>query len=150
MLDFLENHILNNWKMKSYALGVSLVLWFVILGQRSIVVTRVVSVEYLVAEGSIVQDSVDKISLTISAKRSALQSFNAQNYAPVVDLRGLPPGAKRIPLKADSIQMPLGAKLLNIEPKVVTLYLKNESKPLTNEALNKSGVSGSGKTSYEE
>lgn len=149
MTSFIENYILNNWKMKSYALGVSLVLWFVILGQRSLVVTRVVNVEYLVAAGSIVQDSVDKITLTISAKRSVLQSFQAQNHAPVVDLRGLPPGAKRIPLKMDSIELPLGAKLINIEPKVITLYLKNKPKPLTNEALDKTGASG-GKTSYEK
>lgn len=130
-----EKYVTHNWKIKSYALGVSLILWFVILGQRSIVVSRVVSVEYLISPGVTVTDSVDSITMTISAKRSVLQSLIAQNHAPVVDLRALPPGSKRIPIKLDSIQLPLGAKLLSIEPKVVTLYLKNEPKPPKNESL---------------
>lgn len=128
MSRFFENYVLHNWKIKSYALAVSLILWFVILGQRSLVVSRSVNVEYLVSPGASVIDSVEKITMTISAKRSVLQSFNAQNHAPVVDLRALPPGSKRVPIKMDSIQMPIGAKLLSIEPKVVTLYLKNEPK----------------------
>jgi hypothetical protein len=133
MTFLLENYIFKNWKIKTYALGVSLVLWFVILGQRSLVVSREVNVEYLVSEGMTVQDSVEKTTLTISAKRSVLQSFNPQNYAPVVDLRGLPPGSKRLFIKTDSIEMPIGARLLDIKPKLVTLYLKNEPKPLTNQ-----------------
>jgi len=135
MMAFFEKHVVHNWKIKFYAFGVSLILWFVILGQRSIVVARTVNVEYLVSPGVTVTDSVDKITMTISAKRSVLQSFNAQNHAPVVDVRALPPGSKRIPIKMDSISLPLGAKLLSIEPKVVTLYLKNDIKPLKKESL---------------
>jgi len=121
----LETYILHNWKIKVYALGVSLILWFVILGQRSLVVSRSVDVEYLVSPTSILSESVKTVTMTISAKRSVLQSFKAQNYAPVVDLRGLPPGSKRIPISFESVQLPLGARLLSIEPKTVTLYLKN-------------------------
>jgi len=135
MISFFEKTILFNWKIKTYALVVSLILWFVILGQRSLVVTRSVDVEYLVSPGASVIDAVDKITMTLSAKRSVLQTLNVQSYAPVVDLRSLPPGAKRIPIKIESIQLPLGAKLLSIEPKVVTLYLKNEPKPPKNKTL---------------
>jgi len=125
MTVLLERYIFNNWKIKTYALGVSLVLWFVILGQRSLVVSRSVDVEYLVSPSSILSESVKTVTMTISAKRSVLQSFKAQHSAPVVDLRGLPPGSKRVPISFESIQLPPGAQLLSIEPKTVTLYLKN-------------------------
>jgi len=138
VINFFEKYIINKWKIKSYALVVSLILWFVILGQRSLVVSRTVSLEYVVSPGYSVIDSTEKITMNISAKRSVLQSFKAQNYAPVVDLRALPPGSKRIPIKTDSILMPIGAKLLSIEPKVVTLYLKNEPQPLKKEPVNRS------------
>ena len=134
-MSFLEKYIFYNWKIKSFAFAVSLILWFVILGQRSLVVSREVNVDYLVSPGSIVSDSVDKVTLTFSAKRSILQNFKPQNYAPVIDLRGLPPGLKRLPIKLDSIEIPIGAKLISIEPKVVTLYLKTELKKSTNNLL---------------
>lgn len=128
MIDFIEKTLLENWKIKGYALLVSLVLWTVILGQRTLVVTKEVPVEYLVSPEVIVQDSIDKIMVTISAKRSILQSFNPQTWAPTIDLRNLPPGSKRIPVSIESINTPIGAKVLAIEPKLVTLYLKVKTK----------------------
>ncbi len=124
MMSFLENIFFDNWKIKVYAFLFSLVLWSVILGQRSLVVTREVPIEFLVGPNASVQDAVDKIKVTIKAKRSVILSFNPESAAPMVDLRNLPPGAKRIPIKFESIAMPIGAKVIAIEPKAVTLFLK--------------------------
>lgn len=132
MSDFFEKVFLYNWRVKSYALVVSLTLWIVILGQRTLIVSREIPVVYLVSEEAMVQDSVDKVTVTISAKRSILQNFNLEQAAPEIDLRNLPPGAKRVPIKMESITVPIGAKVLNIEPKVVTLYLKVKTKSIEN------------------
>ncbi|MGH1468725.1 MAG: hypothetical protein ACRBBP_07585 [Bdellovibrionales bacterium] len=128
MSNLFEKIFLDNWKIKGYAFIVSVVLWSIILGQRSLVISKEVPVEYLISPDTIVQDSVDKIMVTISAKRSVLQKFVPENSAPMIDLRNLPPGSKRIPIKIESILMPIGAKVLAVEPKVVTLYLKVKTK----------------------
>lgn len=124
MMPLLESIFLENWRMKIYALVFSLVLWTVILGQRSLIITREVPIEFLVSPDASVQDAVDKIKVTIKAKRSVILKFNPESAAPMVDLRNLPPGAKRIPVKFESIAMPIGAKVTAIEPKAVTLFLK--------------------------
>ncbi len=128
MNNFFELIFLKNWKIKVYALIVSLVLWSVILGQRSLVVSKEVPVEYLVSPNTIVQDSVEKIVVTISATKSVLQTFIPENSAPLIDLRNLSSGYKKIPIKIESMVMPRGAKVLSIKPKVVTLYLKAKNK----------------------
>lgn len=132
MMGFLESFFIENWRVKSYALIFSLVVWAVILGQRSLIITREVPIEFLVSPDASVQDAVDKIKVTIKAKRSVILNFNPESAAPMVDLRNLPPGAKRIPIKFESITMPIGAKVTAIEPKAVTLFLKVKStKPAT-------------------
>jgi hypothetical protein len=124
MNDFFENYVINNWRLKVYALLVSLVLWSMILGQRSLIVKREVPIEFVLSPETSVEKADKFITITISAKRSVIQRFNPTTAAPEVDLRGLPEGPKRIPIRAQSISMPLGAKVLAIEPKTVSLYLR--------------------------
>ncbi len=132
MNNFFEVIFLENWKIKIYALIVSLVLWSVLLSQRSLVVSKEVPVEYLISPNTIVQDSVEKIVVTISATKSVLQTFIPENSAPLIDLRNLSSGYKKIPIKIESIVMPRGAKVLAVKPKVVTLYLKAKEKSSKN------------------
>ncbi len=129
MSELIGNIFYKNGKTKAYALAVSVLLWAIILGQRTLVVSHEIPVNYLVGPHLIVQDSVKKITVKVSAKRSVLQNLDFSKVAPEIDLRNLPPGSKRIPIEIKSIPMPIGAKVLDIEPKFVTLYLKVKIKP---------------------
>lgn len=123
-MTFLQQLLTHNWKIKFYALTVSLSVWFIILGQRPITFTREVHVNYILDSDSILEESVDKVVLSLEAKRSLFKSFDFESLAPVMDLRGHLPGPKRLPIQKNFISLPVGVKLVSVEPKYVNLYLR--------------------------
>ncbi len=118
-----ESFIFKNGKIKIYALIISFVFWVIILGQKDIVVTKEVPVEYLLTPGFKVQDATDKVLLTISGKRSYLRKFDPEQSAPIIDLRSYSIGPKRLPVDKTSLNLPIGVKILSFEPKLVSVYI---------------------------
>lgn len=141
--DFFFSHT----KVKLLAFFVSFLFWLVILGQRSVVVTREVPLDFIVDPRFNLETKTETVTVKLSAKRSALQSFVPESASPLVDVRGLPRGNNRISINVNSFSLPVGAKVLSVEPKVIELYLKYKKKNLKSieeyefKAQEKEGVS---------
>lgn len=123
MLDAISDFILKDGRIKVYALLISFTFWLVILGQKDVTVSREVPVEYVVRPGTKVQNSIEKVVYTMSGKRSSINKFDPDKSAPVLDLSNLSLGPKRLPVSRDALSLPVGVKLLSIEPSVVSLYI---------------------------
>lgn len=115
---------LSNIKIKSLAFFVSFIFWFVILGQRSIIVSREIPLEFLIDPRYSMISETEKVTINFSAKRSTIQSFVPESASPVIDLRTYPPGENRIGINLNLFNMPVGARILSVEPKRIDFYLK--------------------------
>lgn len=120
MTDFL----LKNWKIKVYSLVVSLGLWLVVLGQRSYVLTKEISIEYLLDKNYLLEGEPKLIELTIEGKRQALRGLNAGEISVFLDLRGQLTGFKRVKIPKENISLPVGVKLIKLEPEAVDFTLR--------------------------
>jgi len=119
--------IFGNGRIKVYAFILSFVFWVIILGQKNIVVTKGVPVQYLIGKGFKVQDSTDKVTLTLSGKRSSLRRFDESESAAVLDLRSASVGPRRLPIDKNSLELPIGVKILSFEPKFASVYIVGNS-----------------------
>ena len=130
MMDFLAQIFLENWKIKFYSLIVSLGLWFVVLGQRNFIVTKEISIEYLVDQNYSLEGEPKTVELTLEGKRAVLRSLNAGEVSVFLDLRGQLTGFKRVKIPKQNISLPVGIKLVKSEPEVVdfTIRLRPVSK----------------------
>lgn len=124
MMDFLSQLFTKNWKIKVYSLVVSLGLWFVVLGQRSFIVTKEVSIEYLLDQNYSLEGEPKLVELTLEGKRAALRGLRANQISVFLDLRGQLTGFKRVKIPKENISLPVGVKLVKSEPEVVDFTLR--------------------------
>lgn len=121
-----------NLKIKILAAFVSVFFWLVILGQKNVIVSKEIPVEYLVDPNYSLETDVTKVTVNISSKRSIIQSFSTESAAPIIDLRSFPEGKNRIPIKRTDFNLPLGVRIISVEPKIINLYLKLNRSSSTN------------------
>ena len=124
MTDLLSEFFLKNWKIKVYSLVISLGLWLVVLGQRNYIVTKEVSIEYLLDQNYILEGEPKVVELTLEGKRQALKGLTPSQISVFVDLRGQLTGFKRVKIPKKNISLPVGIKLVNSEPEVVDFTLR--------------------------
>lgn len=106
-----------NSSYKLVALVVALVLWLTLQGRRDVVLSREVELQVLMAPHMAVTNPIPQtLRVELSGARLALKRV-AEGMGPAtVDLRHVAPGRQVVTLTRDNFTVPVGAKVLSIQP----------------------------------
>jgi len=121
--------LMKNWKTKVYSLIISFGLWLVVLGQKNYIISKEVSIEYLLDQNYILEGEPKVLELTVEGKRKVLRGLKPNELSVFLDLRGRLTGFKRVKISKENISLPIGVKLINSDPEAIdfTLRLKPSS-----------------------
>lgn len=121
-----SKNVKRNRTNKILALLVTLALWLIILGRKEEVLSRDVSVDVLLSKNYVISDDTPKsVIVTVSGTRMALKNFSQSEEVIVLNLENKKrEGIYKIPISKESaLDLPVGVKLLSIEPEFLNIKL---------------------------
>ena len=125
----IKQKMMDNALYKLVAFVLTLVLWVTILGRKDSVMSRDINVEFLLSANHVV--SLEKpltVSVKVSGPRTALKKFSDIDESIVLDLRNRTAGIYTVEIpKSGSLELPLGVKVLSIQPNVVQARVVQQS-----------------------
>lgn len=114
----MKRMVFDNLSYKFVALGVALVLWFSLLGRRDSTLMKDYQLEVLLApEMELAIPTPEFVRVEVMGPRVALKKLGQLPGVFTVDLTSASPGRKKVRLSAEGVALPLGARVLNIDPK---------------------------------
>lgn len=118
--------IFENWVLKFISLAFAVVLWFFVMGESRMEVTRVVPLEYeSLPEGLMIASEVPTVvSLRISGPRALQGSLSPADISLRVDLENLSAGVTSFKRLEESLNIPKGLKITRISPSYVDVKLE--------------------------
>ena len=112
-----SNILTENASYKFVALVVALVLWLTMQGRRDMVLTREMEMQVMLAPGLTISNPIPPtVKVEISGPRVALRRLAERTDPFTVDLAQAQVGRQLVRLTKDSLNLPLGAKVLSIQP----------------------------------
>ena len=126
---WLENFwdlLTTNLGTKLISIVIAVVLWFVVLGSRNVEATKEIPLEVITPPDLIVSNDVpDKVAFRLSGPKAFLRSVLDRREEPVrVNLAGAKPGLVTYRFFSDNIRVPIGGKVLNINPSAILIKLE--------------------------
>ncbi|MBX7231549.1 MAG: hypothetical protein K1X29_05635 [Bdellovibrionales bacterium] len=113
----LRQNILHNGSYKVVALIVSLVLWLTMQGHRDNVLSKDLEMQILLSPNLAITNPIPQsIKLEVTGPRLALKKISERTEPFTVDLGQARPGKQIVKLTKDSLNLPLGAKVISIQP----------------------------------
>lgn len=107
----------SNASYKVVALAVALVLWVTMQGRRDTVLSRDLEVQVLLSPGLAIANPIPSmVKLEVVGPRVALKKFAERKEPFLVDLGFAKPGRQLVKLNKDNLGLPLGAKVITIQP----------------------------------
>ena len=121
--------------LKTLSLIIAVVLWFVVLGSRNVEVTKEVPVEIITPADLVVANEVpDKVAFRISGPKAFLRNILNRKEDPIrVNLSSAKAGLVTYRFFSDNIQIPIGVKVLTINPTAIIVkleYVKRKEVPI--------------------
>lgn len=125
----MRSRLSDNLSYKFVALGVALILWVSMLGRKDSTLTREFELQLMLgpnieAEGRPPQ----LVRVEFAGPRVALKKINNMNPVYTVDLSAASPGRQVVQLNPDGLNLPIGSRVISIEPREFTVILR-ASKP---------------------
>jgi YbbR domain-containing protein len=126
---FLENlwdALTSNLGTKLISVVIAIVLWFVVLGSRNVEATKDIPLEVVTPADLVVSNDIpDKVSFRLSGPKAFLRSVLDRREEPVrVNLAGAKPGLVTYRFFSDNIRVPIGVKVLGINPTAILIKLE--------------------------
>ncbi len=111
-------------KITSVLIGI--VLWFIVLGSRNVEITKDVPIEITTpADLTIVNEVTDRVSFRLSGPKAFLRNLLNRKEDPIrINLTNSKAGPVIYRFYQDNIQVPLGVKVLAINPTSVSIRLE--------------------------
>ncbi len=112
-----QNWILENGSYKTVALVVAMVLWMTMQGRRDTVLAREMAMQVLLSPGLAITNPIPQmVKVEVAGPRVALRRLAERQEPFTVDLGAAQPGRQLVKLTKDGLNLPLGAKVLSIQP----------------------------------
>ncbi len=122
--------VTDNLSYKFVALGVALVLWMSMLGRKDSTLVKEFELQVLLGQGIELENKIPPlVKVEVAGPRVALKKINQMHPVFQVDLTGAKPGRQVVELSRDGLNLPIGAKVLSLEPKEFTVVLREGSGP---------------------
>jgi hypothetical protein len=130
------------WKIVSTNLGtklisvaIAIVLWGIVLGSRNVEVTKEIPLEVITPPDIVpANDIPDRIAFRLSGPKAFLRSILDRREEPIrVNLTGAKPALVTYRFFSDNIRVPIGVKVLSINPTAILIkleYLKRRDIPV--------------------
>ena len=119
-------NITDNMSYKFVALGVAVILWMSMLGRKDSTVMKEFELQVLLSPSIEMQTPPPQyIRIEITGPRVALKKINQMSPLYTVDLTGARAGRQIVRLSSDGLNLPIGARILSIEPAEFTLQLRD-------------------------
>ncbi|MCH2533239.1 MAG: CdaR family protein [Bdellovibrionales bacterium] len=117
--------IFANGTFKIVALVVSIVLWMTIMGRRDLVQNHEMEIQFILPAGHTIANQVTKsVEVKVTGPRAGLQRFTERERVIGMDLSKLKVGDHKLFVRTDNVNLPLGVKILSIEPQFVNVNLR--------------------------
>jgi YbbR domain-containing protein len=124
-LPIFTDHITDNWVYKLVALMVAVSIWVTTLHSRKDVVQTVsMAVEFLLKPNMTITNEVSRLVLVkVAGTKNTLRKFSQTSHVINVNLSSESPGTKIMALKPADISLPMGVKLLSVEPAKIEVQI---------------------------
>ncbi|MBI3555215.1 MAG: hypothetical protein HY074_02985 [Deltaproteobacteria bacterium] len=124
-----------NLSLKIVSVIIAVVLWFVVLGSRNVEVSKDVPVEIITPADLVVANEVpDKVTFRLSGPKAFLRNILNRREDPIrVNLSTAKAGLVTYRFFSDNIQIPIGVKVLSINPTAIIVkleYVKRKEVPV--------------------
>jgi YbbR domain-containing protein len=124
-----------NLGTKLVSIGIALVLWVVVLGSRNVEVTKEIPLEVVTPADVVPSNEIpDHISFRLSGPKAFLRTILDRHEEPIrVNLAGAKPGLVTYRFFSDNIRVPIGVKVLSINPTAILIkleYIKRREVPV--------------------
>jgi YbbR domain-containing protein len=120
----------DNLSYKFVALGVALILWMSMMGRKDATLVKDFELQILLGPRIELETPVPRlIKVEVIGPRVALKKINQMNPVFTVDLTSARAGRQVIQLNRDGLNLPIGARVLSIEPREFTIVLREVSDP---------------------
>lgn len=112
-----------NLAAKFLSLGLSMLLWFVLVGQQwsEISVTAALEYQNIPANMDIVSNPVNEIQVRVRGPRGSISTLTPDQVRVMVDLNDAVAGARTIDLNEENLRLPFGVEATSIEPRSLTM-----------------------------
>ncbi len=118
--------LLDNLGLKATSLGLAVMLWFAIAGEKTSELGLMVPVELLSfpRDMELTGESINTIEARLRASTSIIQRLRPGEVAVQIDLAGAGEGEHIEHLTEDSVRVPFGVTVVRLTPAVITLRLE--------------------------
>ena len=126
LLNSLWNAVKYQFPLKVLSVLISITLWVVVFGSRTIEITKEIPFEVVLAEDQIIVDPVpEKITFKVSGPKAFLRTLSNRLEDPIrANIKNLKTGTFTHRIYSDSIKLPLGVKVQSINPNVVQIKVE--------------------------
>jgi YbbR domain-containing protein len=118
--------IAHNFGTKVISVVIAIVLWVVVLGSRNVEVTKEIPLEIITSgELTAANDVPEKIAFRLAGPKAFLRAVLDRREDPIrVNLAGAKPGFITYRFFSDNIRLPIGVKVLSINPTAILIKLE--------------------------
>lgn len=111
---------------KLISILIAIVLWIVVLGSRTVEVTKEVPIEIVTNEEVMVANELpDRVAFRISGPKAFIRTLLDRRDPPIrVNLQGAKPGTITYRMFSDSLRVPIGVKVLSVNPPALVVNLE--------------------------
>ena len=115
----------DNLSYKFVALGVAVILWMSMMGRKDSTLIKDFELQVLLAPRIELETPVPQIvKVEVAGPRVALKKINQMNPVFTVNLTGARVGRQIVQLNRDGLDLPIGARVLSIEPREFVVVLR--------------------------
>lgn len=121
------NSLTTNASLKLVSFLIAIVLWFVVLGSRNVEVTKEVPLELITPSDLVVSNDVpDRVAFRLSGPKAFLRNILNRKEPPIrVNLSSAKAGVVTYRFFSDNIPIPIGVKVVLINPTAIVVKLEN-------------------------
>src|SRR5262245_39096835 len=118
--------LLQNLPLKLASLGLAVMLWFVIAGEKTSEMGLQIPVELqnFPRDLELTGDPVDTVEVRLRASPGVMQQLGPSEISAQIDLAGASEGERIVHLTPDAIRVPFGVTVVRINPAILNLNLE--------------------------
>ena len=122
---FVES-VTTNFGTECISVIIAIVLWVVVLGSRNVEVTKDIPLEVITPTELVASNDIpDHVSFRLSGPKAFLRAILDRREDPIrVNLSGSKPGLVTYRFFSDNIRVPIGVKILGINPTAIVIKLE--------------------------
>lgn len=118
---------IDNLALKALSLGLALLLWVAIAGEKSSEMGLTVQLEMqnFPKDLELTGEPVNQVEVRLRASPGIIQRLGPGDVAAQIDLTGAAEGERFVPLTAETIRVPFGVTVVKVTPAILTLALEH-------------------------